>query len=112
MRSEKERADERASETAGAVIAAARGHRAEKFLRDEFWLFDLEPALAKMQAEAAAQKGWRPGAVKSIDETAMSNAYFSAAEETVGEVLRKINLMILAGKEAEEYLKKTEEKTK
>lgn len=104
--------EDRAKEVATAQILVARGARAERFLREDFWLMDLEPALAKIQSQAGDQKGWRPGAAKTIDEVALSAAYFSAVDETIGEVLRKINQMIAAGQEAEAYLKKVAEGAK
>ena len=112
MKNDREREDERKNEIAASVEIAARGQRARRFLREDFWKMDLEPSLAKTQAEAEAQKGWRPGGAKSIDESALCNAYFTAVEETVGDVLRKIKLMVAAGEEAEAYLKKQAENTK
>ena len=111
MRTE-QRDAEKAREIDEANTSAARGHRASRFLKDDFWILDLEPALAKIQADAEAQKGWRPGTGKSLEDFALSSAYFSAVEHSVGEVLRRINLMIAAGAEAEEYLKKSSEDTK
>ncbi len=107
---ERERAEERAKEVADSRILVAKGLRAERFLKDEFWMLDLEPMLAKIQSDAVEQKGWSPGNGKGIEELALCSAYFSAADHTVGEVLRKIKLMIVAGKEAEEYLKKEDGK--
>ena len=106
------RADEKEREMEDARVLAARGHRAARFLRDEIWLNDLEPALAKIQNEAVERKGWSPAMTQSLEVVAMSNAYFSAIDHTVGEVLRKINAMIQAGDEAEAYLKKSEENSK
>ena len=109
---EKERAAEIEKETSDAIALSARGNRAARFLKDDFWVLDLEPMLAKIQIEAEAHKGWAPSSGKTLEEYALSSAYYSAVEQTVGEVLRKIKLMIAAGDEAEAYLNKSAENTK
>ncbi len=108
----KERAAEKAKEIEDARDIVARGARAARFMRDQFWLEDLEPVLAKIQQDSIDQKGYRPGAEKTLDLVALSNAYYTGADDTVGEVLRKLNLMVAAGKEAEAYLSKSEEDSK
>lgn len=108
----KDRQAEKAREVADSRIIAERGQRAARFLRDKFWLEDLEPTLAKIQQDAIDQKGYRPNSGKTLDETALSNAYFTGADDTMGEILRKIKLMVAAGLEAEAYLKKSEEDKK
>lgn len=109
---EKDRQSEKAKEVADSRLIAERGQRAARFLRDKFWLEDLEPTLAKIQQDAVDQKGFRPNSGKTLDEIALSNAYFTGADDSLGEVLRKIKLMVAAGLEAEAYLKKSEEDKK
>ena len=103
---------EKDQEIADQRKLARRGALAKRFLKDEFWLEHLEPELAKMQQVAVDSKGFRPNSGKTLDEIALSNAYFTGADDSVGEWLRKINLMVEAGNEAEAYLKKSEEDTK
>ena len=112
MKSEEQRVAERNKEINEMMLVATRGNRARKFLKDEFWLNDMEPMLAKIQNEADNQRGWTPGSGKSLEDMALSVAYYSAVSQTLGEILRQIKLMSAAGEEAEAYLKKSTENAK
>ena len=106
------REEAKAQEMAESSMLAERGRRAQRFLESEFWILDLEPALAKLQHEAKMQIGWTPALEVAIEKYAMTSAFYSAVDQTVYDMVRKINVMISAGKEAEAYLEKQEENTK
>ena len=107
MRNTAEREEEKKKEIADSFEVAARGKRTERFLLSEFWLLDLEPVMAKIQHDAKGQIGWTPASEKTLELYALTSAYYSAVDQTVYEMLQKINAMILAGQEAEAYLEKT-----
>lgn len=87
-----------------------RGARVRSFLNGDLWRDDLGPVSAQIQEEALGQIGYQPGSNKSVDQTALDTAYYSALADRESEFLKRLNRLVKDGEEAAKRLKLKEKK--
>ena len=87
-----------------------RGARVRSFLLGNLWKDDLSPIAVQIQEEALSEIGYVPGSNKSVDQTALDTAYYSALADRESEFMKRMVRLVKEGEEAAKRLSLKEKK--
>lgn len=105
-RQEKQRAQDRAEN----ALAVRRGRLAQQLADHPAWKEIVIEYLASEQEAARAAKQFRPGLTMTLDQIAITGAYYTGADDQIQRLIVKIDRLISDGREAAERLKSEESK--